>query len=320
MKTGVFLTPGASRTAYQVGALHALITEANVQFDVIGACSVGALNGAFAAKELTENLVDIWKDWTTKDVMILDWPSLIKRLFLWSPNIYSNEPEHKSAIDPFMTNDSIKDGLVFRFNIANLSTGENRIVEYPGESIPLASALRASVAVPTIFVPEDIEGNQYADGLAIEGCALEEILLETGIDRAFVLGVSPQAIGGKILKNAASVAQRAGDLNQYTEPLFAVEEAKYLNSKIEFWEKENAQLESKLLAAAKNETQKAMVINLVTAMQNENTYPFQRKKVEIISIFPQEEVDAVITEFDPKISTRLLKLGREDALEVMKNL
>lgn len=318
MKTGVFLTPGASRTAYQVGALHALVTEANVKFDVIGACSVGALNGAFAAKELTDNLVDLWKSWTTKDVMVIDWPGLLKGMFLWASNIYTNEPEHASAIDPFITDDLIKDGLIFRFNIANLTTGENRIVQYPGERISLATALKASVAVPGVFVPEEIDGHQYSGGLTIEGCALEEILLETGVDRAFVLGVSPQHLGWGTFKMASEIAQRAGDLNQYTEPLYAVEEAEYLNLQIEDWEKDNISLEDKFLAAAKNEIQKAIVNNLLTNIREERNYPYRRKKVEIIPVFPREDVNATITKFDPEKSKHLLKLGREDALEIMK--
>ncbi len=320
MKTGVFLTPGASRTAYQVGALHALVTEAKVHFDVIGGCSVGALNGAFAAKGLTENLIEIWKDWTTKDVMVLDWPALLKGLFFWAPSIYSNKPEHESAIIPYITNDDIEDGLIFRFNIASLSTGENRIVQYPGESIPLATALKAAVAVPAVFVPEEIDGHQYSDGLAIEGCTLEEILLETGVERVFVLGVSPQLLAGKKLNKASDVAQRAGDLNQYTEPIFAIEEAEYLNQQIEAWENDYTNLEDKLVAAAKNEDQRSIVEKLVTSMRKESNYPYKRKKVEIIPIFPREELGAVVTEFDPEKSNRLLKLGRENALEIMKNL
>jgi predicted acylesterase/phospholipase RssA len=320
LKTGVFLTPGASRTAYQVGALHALITEAKVQFDVIGASSVGALNGAFAAKELTGNLVDIWKGWTTKDVMVLNWPLLLKGFFLWARSIYSNEPEHKSAIDPYITDDQIKDGLIFRFNIANIRTGENRIVQYPGDSIPLASAVRASVAVPAVFVPEKIEGHQYSDGLAIEGCALEEILLETGVDRAFVLGVSPQSMEVETLKNAAAIGLRTGDLNQYTEPLYAVEEAEYLNRQIETWEEDRANMEDKLLAEAKNETQKLSVAKILETFKKESRYPYRRKKVEIIPVFPKKELDAIITEFDPVKSDRLIKSGRADALEIIKNL
>ena len=69
MKTGLFLTPGAARTAYYVGALDVLIRESGIHFDVIAGSSVGALNGAFAAMDETRQLIEIWKNWTTEDVM-----------------------------------------------------------------------------------------------------------------------------------------------------------------------------------------------------------------------------------------------------------
>ena len=49
MKTGLFLTPGAARTAYEAGAVHTLVTEGGIAFDVIGTCSAWAINGSFVA-------------------------------------------------------------------------------------------------------------------------------------------------------------------------------------------------------------------------------------------------------------------------------
>ena len=104
-----------------------------------------------------------------------------------------NRPQRRGIIDRFIAHAPIREGVRFRTNLANLTTGRSDVFEWPGSHVPLAEGVDAAVAVPALVRPKVIDGMQYADGLTIDGCPLEEVLLSTGVDRAFVVGVAPQA-------------------------------------------------------------------------------------------------------------------------------
>ena len=105
----------------------------------------------------------------------------------------------------------------FRTNLANLTTGRSDVFEWPGSHVPLAEGVDAAVAVPALVRPKVIDGSQYADGLTIDGCPLEDVLLCTGVDRAFVVGVAPQAARPEAPKGPLAVALAAAEWNQYSE-------------------------------------------------------------------------------------------------------
>src|SRR5215208_6378954 len=169
MRLGVFLTPGAARTAYQVGAVQALIEEGGLRFDVIAASSVGSLNGAFAATGQIDRLAELWSGWTTSDIMGVDFRAIFRGALLWAQNLMHNRPQKERVIDQYISSDALLPGVRFRFNLANLTDGGQQIFEWPGAPIPLPEGLQASVAVPAAIRPQKALGMQWADGLTVDG-------------------------------------------------------------------------------------------------------------------------------------------------------
>lgn len=320
MKTGIYLTPGAARTAYYVGALHTLMTESDQQVDVIGGTSVGALNGAFAAMGETGKLLEIWKNWTTEDVMVNDYAAIIKGGFFWARNFSSNEPEYRTGVKDYILEENIRDGVTFRFNIANLTTGENRIVQYPGEDIPLQKAIMASVSVPVVFEPVEIGGCQYVDGLAIEGCLLEELVLSQGVDRAFVLGVSPSGSVSNPTKSPYRALLSASEWNQYSEPLRAVKEAEEVNEMIKSWQHDLETLKQGIGVLDIGDDVKQQFQAMVQESMKVADFPYSRTSVEIIPVMPEEPIEMWFGDFKPERSQKLIEQGRKKMLEILDSL
>ena len=67
-KTGLVLSGGGGRGAYQIGVWQAL-REKDIQISVVTGTSVGALNGALIAQGDYEKAVNIWAEITSKKIM-----------------------------------------------------------------------------------------------------------------------------------------------------------------------------------------------------------------------------------------------------------
>ena len=67
-KTGLVLSGGGGRGAYQIGVWQAL-REKDIQISVVTGTSVGALNGALVAQGDYETAVNIWAEITSKKIM-----------------------------------------------------------------------------------------------------------------------------------------------------------------------------------------------------------------------------------------------------------
>lgn len=320
MKTGIFLTPGAARTAYYVGALHTLITETQIRFDVIAGTSVGSINAAFAAMGETDALISIWQGWTTDEVMVTDYKAIIKGGFFWAQNFSSNKPEYQTAVRDYIFEEKINANIRFRFNIADLTTGRSRILEYPGENIPIQKALMAAVSVPVLFKPVEIGGNQYVDGLTIEGCLLEELLLSTGIDRAFVLGVSPSKPIKNPTKSAYKSLLSAVEWNQYSEPLLAIREANEANELIRNRQTNEQALMQAIDKLEIEKTEKQQAQAIIKESMDDVVFPYKRKPIEIIPVMPEEPIEMWFGDFKPERSKKLIKKGRNDVLRLFETL
>jgi len=179
--TGLFLTPGAARTAYEAGAVHALVKEGGIRFGVVGTCSAGAINGSFVATGQVDELLEQWSTWRDKDILRIDVAGLLRGAVLWSPSFMTNHPQRRGIIDRFIGGATLQAGVRFRTNLANLTTGRSDVFEWPGAPIPLAEGVDAAVAVPTLVPPKVIDGMQYADGLTIDGQGRVYVAASNGV-------------------------------------------------------------------------------------------------------------------------------------------
>jgi predicted acylesterase/phospholipase RssA len=317
--TGLFLTPGAARTAYEAGAVHALITEGGIQFDVIGTCSAGAINGSFVATGQVDELVEQWSSWSDRDILGVDFAGLFRGAVLWAPSLMHNRPQRQGIIDRFIAGKPIAEGVRFRTNLANLTTGRSDVLEWPGSPVPLAEGVDAAVAVPALVRPKKIGGMQYADGLTIDGCPLEEVLLCTGVERAFVVGVAPQARRTDEPSAPLAVALAAAEWNQYTETTRALAEAARTNARAERWRHAHANARDAALASTDaGERRDALLEAVDAAFERHNRG--RRGPVEIVPILPDHHTKMFFGSFRPERSRALIEDGRRDARAVLARL
>lgn len=320
MKTGLFLTPGAARTAYQVGAVKALMTEGGLRFDVIAASSVGALNGAFAAMGEIDRLEQLWAGWKPRDIMGVDWAALVRGAIFWAPNLMHNRPQQEQVIDRFISGERLQPGIRFRINLANLTDGVQEVFEWPGAPLSLPDAVQASVSVPAAIRPFESLSKQWADGLTVDGFPLERLLLETGVDRAFVVGVAPRVADERRCRTVYHVLLRAAEWNQYSENLVGLQRAEAVNALIRSWSDDRTAVEQVVRDSVVDPDLRAELLADVAEAYREVTFPYARREVEIISVLPKHEIRMFFTAYRPARSRALLDQGRRDALRVIAEL
>lgn len=320
MRLGLFLTPGAARTAYQVGAVQALVDDAGLRFDVVAASSVGALNGAFVATGQADRLARLWASWRSRDIFAIDWRALLRGALWWAPNLMHNRPQRQGAIDPYLHEQALPPGVRLRINLANLTSGDQEFFEWPGAALPLADGVDASVAVPAAIRPHDALGAQWADGLTVDGFPLEPLLLATGVDRAFVVGVAPREPNEQLAGNAWRIALRALEWNQYSETLLGLERAQTVNRRIAAWTHDRTAAEQALSDLVDDPALRDRLLDELDRVYADAGFPHARKEVEVVAILPRHEVDMFFTDYEPERSRALLAEGRRDALAAVDRL
>lgn len=319
MKQGLLLTPGAARAAYQVGAVEVLVREAGLRFDVIAASSVGALNGGFVATGQVDRLVELWGGWRSRDILGPDWGTLLRGAILWAPNLMHNRPQKEKVIDPHLHESRLLPGVRFRFNLANLTAGRQEVFEWPGAPMPLADGVNASVAVPAAIRPAELLNSQWADGLTIDGFAAEALVLGTGIERLYVVGVAPRIPDASRLRTAYGVMLRAMEANQYTETKSGLRRAEEANGLIRAWEDDRKKVEAALASVPDADKREALLEGAADVYQGAG-FPYARKPVEIVPILPERSTRMFFTSYRPRRSRALLEEGRQDARRVLGDL
>lgn len=152
------LCGGGSRGAIEVGFAEAL-WEYGVRFDGIVGSSVGALNGAFlAAGAQPSRLADIWRSLRFRDVFRFNWSVLSRGSAARSLFRLGRRLERLLANLGDRAIESLP--VPFTAVAADLATGA--AVEL--DRGPLATAVRASAAVPGLLPPVWWDGRWLVDG------------------------------------------------------------------------------------------------------------------------------------------------------------
>lgn len=150
-KIGLALGSGGARGLAHVGVLKVL-TEENIPIDMIAGSSMGSLIGSlFASGHSIEDLIRISNAFKRK--YFLDF-TIPKRGFILGNRI-------KDFIRIFTYNKRIEDlSIPLAITATDLHTGEKVIFN---EGF-IADAVRASIGIPGIFVPESYNGKLLVDG------------------------------------------------------------------------------------------------------------------------------------------------------------
>jgi predicted acylesterase/phospholipase RssA len=257
-------------------------------------------------------MVEEWSRWRSDDVLKVDWRGILRGALWWAPSLMSNEPE-KAVITRYIDEERLLPGVRLRIGLANLDTGEQDFFEWPGAEMRLADAVCAAVAVPVAVPPARVLGVQWADGLTVDGFPLEAILLATGVDRAFVVGVAPRQLAAGRYRNPYKVLLRAADLNQFSEPRLGLDRAEAGNRRLQRWAALRQEARQIVTDGVADEAGRARLLDELERIFDGAGSPLRRQPVEIVPILPANETRMQFGDFRPERSRAFLEQGRQDA-------
>jgi len=183
-KTGFALSGGGARGAAQVGMLRALL-EAGVKPDYIVGTSVGAWNGAWLASDLSlerlDRLADVWRQITRASFNMVWWRAA-RNFVRRRASLYDGDGIAR-VLARYLGVHTFADLAIPLHVVAiDLSNGRKAVFS----SGPLAPAVLASSAIPGVFPPITIDGQQFVDGGMVDPTGLETAV-ELGARRIYVL-------------------------------------------------------------------------------------------------------------------------------------
>jgi len=153
-KIGLALGSGGARGLAHIGVIKVL-EENNIPIDYIAGSSIGAMVGGFYASGLSVKEIE-------EIALSTDWRRVFSTLFEPSSKkgLIGGE-KVKTFIEEYIDGKTFETCKIpFAAVATDLKTGEVVVLD-KGE---MASAIRASVSIPLIFKPVEIDGRTLADG------------------------------------------------------------------------------------------------------------------------------------------------------------
>ena len=192
---GLVLSGGGGKGAYQVGVLKVL-QEQGLLDDVtaIAGASIGAVNAMLFAMGDIKIMYDAWKEIDMDTVFDIDLNMIAERRLYFSRN------EMLAMLERFIDIEKIKaDKRDIYFSISKVnevqeavSVEYRKLSDYDVETIK--KLLLASTALPVMYEPVGIDGNQYRDGGMLDNEPIQP-LYDAGIRQFIVIGLK----AGKVL-------------------------------------------------------------------------------------------------------------------------
>jgi NTE family protein len=151
-KVGLALSGGGARGFAHIGVLKALV-ENNIPIDLIAGTSAGSfVGGAYAAGMSVEEIVEVGKK--------ISWFGVAG--FSYSPKGFLSNAAMKGFIESNFSVSRFEDlRIPFTAVACDLESGEEVFLQDSGD---LTHAIRASCAIPGVFVPVTDDGRQLVDG------------------------------------------------------------------------------------------------------------------------------------------------------------
>ncbi len=175
-KIGLALGAGGARGFAHLGVIKALV-EANISIDLIAGSSMGALVGCFYG--VGQKMEDLYKLSTSfRRKYYLDF-TVPKMGFISGKRI-------KEFIQLFTHNKNIEElNIPVAVVATDLMNGE-KVIFREG---PISTAVRASISIPGIFVPERVNGRLLVDGGVIDRVPVS-VVKDMGADITIGVDVS----------------------------------------------------------------------------------------------------------------------------------
>ncbi len=157
--------------------------------DLVLGTSVGALNGAFVARDptvrVTDRLVELWSTASEVGDVYGDRPlRSVRRAMSSRTHLYSSDGLRARLVEEF--GDLNLEDLSVRFQVCAASI--ERAAEHWFEAGPVVEAVLASAAVPGLLPPAKVGEEHFLDGGIVNSIPLGRAV-QLGADRVFVLQV-----------------------------------------------------------------------------------------------------------------------------------
>jgi len=200
VRIGIALSGGGARGIAHIGVLRAL-EEQGLFPEVLSGTSAGAIAGAlYASGNGPDRMMEFVKDASILKIFKVSFPysGLAKLTYL------------KDRLAKFIEVDGFE-ALQKKLFVAvsNLNTGECKIIEEG----PLFQAIMASSAIPLVFQPIEINGQQYVDGGLLENLPVRP-LVYADVDLIIGVNVMPLVDApGKSVQSVFGIATRCFELS-----------------------------------------------------------------------------------------------------------
>jgi NTE family protein len=209
------LSGGGNRGAFQVGALRALL-ECGIYPDMLVGCSVGGLNAAFLARELSleqvERLAETWRTTRKDDIYPGGRLSILWRLICGEDSLFDNrnfyEFLQRSGNTPAHTFGDLPKEAPLYITATHLDSERLHVFgDDPNDCV--LDALMASTALPPMHPPWMINGECYIDGGTVTPLPLR-VAIERGATEIFALHIweAPRPIG-KLRRGVTTMIDRS---------------------------------------------------------------------------------------------------------------
>lgn len=175
LKVGVALGSGAARGLAHIGVLSVL-KENNIPIDFIAGTSVGAIVGAYYALNEEINPFE-------KKISKMGKNDFFKLVDLSSKAGLIKGDKIKKFLEEIYNNASFKDTKIpLRMIATDISSGKEVVID----SGKLCEGARASISIPGIFVPVEIDGKILVDGGIVNSTPID-VVRDMGAD--IVIGI-----------------------------------------------------------------------------------------------------------------------------------
>jgi NTE family protein len=167
--TALVLCGGASRGALEVGFYKGL-SELDVRIDMILGTSIGAFNGAFIAGGVAPSALEkIWLDFHLRQAVSLNWNWLVHPNR--QPGFFSFNPLRRMLRDTLPATRFEDLSIPLTIVTTDLETG---LAVYWSEEGDLIEPIIASMSLPGMFPPIELDGHMHADGGIADNVPLDQ--------------------------------------------------------------------------------------------------------------------------------------------------
>jgi NTE family protein len=250
-RTGLVLSGGAARGAYQAGVMRYIYRTLPRQLgfvpwpEVVSGTSVGALNGTFAVSRSEAQIVllsRLWRRLRIPDVFVLHYGDVLAALRgrhrgRAGAALLDAGPLMRLVHEQFPQADvrrSIDSGLVRAFIVSatELNNGYNVLfVDSASDELALSPLARsriertpigpqevlASAALPFLFPTVELRGRAYVDGGLRQNTPLRPVL-HAGVDRVLLIGSHMEPDPGEVEVCAEDLGRVAAQAYLHSPP------------------------------------------------------------------------------------------------------